>query len=457
MTGQWHGSDVMAGFAKIAAESGLITSDFNPDNKDFLGNPSEKTPVKDKTRYEPTEDYNNRYNKEGEKLIDKAHPKNVEVADAMGKGGLVENENQRQEKDIEVATRMPSGALFGIHADLINDLVKLANKLDDVGNYKAASLVDKTIREVRGLPFDKGHSIQKEAALFGLVALVAGLALPWIATKLKFRSPYARKSGLTGKLGWISAGVGLLNLFGSKLTSIKENLNTDLQDLYDVLEKLDTPSSKKAIMILKPHLNKFSKINLSTKEGAAQFLNNFHKLSQAYPQVEALINNIIIEYQSNWFDKLKGYVGMDVLSRFKEKYSDFKTTYKETQALVNKTLKVGGKLNRKAISLGGAASGTKPFSPKVISDKPIYRLQRILFESGFRGKKWEGKISGELDQATVTAAKELESLLNAAMSKMLKKNNKDPDFFNNSIIKDGKLVGNVNSLYKVIQIAENIS
>ncbi len=52
----WNGSKVMEGFAKIASESGLISSNLSPkDEKDYVGNPSSDIDII--PRYEKTEEY----------------------------------------------------------------------------------------------------------------------------------------------------------------------------------------------------------------------------------------------------------------------------------------------------------------------------------------------------------------------------------------------------------------
>jgi len=150
---EWNGSNVMEEFAKTAAESGLITTNLKPEKKDFVGNPSKETPVKDHRRYEPTEEYELKV--EPTDVVGKAHPQEAWMAEkstpmsSMGKGSLVENIKEQQEKDIEVATRMPSGALPGVHASLMNELIKLATELDDAGKHKEAIRVDRAIERLK--------------------------------------------------------------------------------------------------------------------------------------------------------------------------------------------------------------------------------------------------------------------------------------------------------------------
>lgn len=156
MTREWNGSLVMGDFAKIAVEGGLITTDFG---KPIVGN-SDKSPVgpyrnnpsvsgKDDTLTVDSNSKDYGVTKEtGKDLIEKAHPDDAVMAESMGDGGLVENVVQQQEKDIEVATQMPSGSLHGKHAELVRSLVKLANALEDAGREEAAARVDRTIERI---------------------------------------------------------------------------------------------------------------------------------------------------------------------------------------------------------------------------------------------------------------------------------------------------------------------
>ena len=104
MTNQWNRSSVMRDFEKIAAENKLLQTDLNPDNKDFVGNPSTPTPVKDHRRYEPTEEYT-KVKDSLKDLLNKAHPKTIETVKSDGAGGVVENIMEQQEKDIEERLR----------------------------------------------------------------------------------------------------------------------------------------------------------------------------------------------------------------------------------------------------------------------------------------------------------------------------------------------------------------
>jgi hypothetical protein len=81
----------------------------------------------------------------GAQLIGNAHPESVAVADAMGKGGLVENLLEQQRRNIGVTLSAPTGNFRARHAQVIQSLVKLANEADEAGLIDASDFIDKTI------------------------------------------------------------------------------------------------------------------------------------------------------------------------------------------------------------------------------------------------------------------------------------------------------------------------
>lgn len=87
----------------------------------------------------------------GAELIGAAHPKTIEVADAMGNGGVVENQIEQQRHNINVTKSMPSGNFQGRYAWVIESLVKLADSTDENGMKKASDLIDETLEELSSL------------------------------------------------------------------------------------------------------------------------------------------------------------------------------------------------------------------------------------------------------------------------------------------------------------------
>jgi len=85
----------------------------------------------------------------GEDLVLQSHPKSVTLADAMGKGGLVENGLEAKEKSTYVALNTPSGNFQSKYASTIVYLKKLAKAADDQGKKEVSKLINQTIQKLK--------------------------------------------------------------------------------------------------------------------------------------------------------------------------------------------------------------------------------------------------------------------------------------------------------------------
>ncbi len=85
----------------------------------------------------------------GEDLVLQSHPKSVTLADAMGKGGLVENGLEQKEKSTYVALTTPSGNFQSKYASTIGYLTKLAKAADDQGKKEVSKLIRQTIQKLK--------------------------------------------------------------------------------------------------------------------------------------------------------------------------------------------------------------------------------------------------------------------------------------------------------------------
>jgi hypothetical protein len=436
MSKQWSSSTVMQEFEKIAAESKLIVTDLNPDKKDFVGNPSKETPVKDHRRYEPTEEYGVTKG-EGKDLVDKAHPKTIEMASAMGGGGVVENIVQQQEIDLEVATKMPHGALHGIHAELIQGLVEKANELEDKGKVKEAKRIDETIQRLSSFPFVNDHLV-KEAA-FGLAIWLLTLFAP-VAWSLigRSKSPGGRRGpripmGKGGKAAVILGGAAtIMSAFGNKITSRKEDLSTDLKDLYDILllgHSKGSASCKKAADLLKPFINKLAK-PLDDK-GFKKLLIVMENLKPVFPKIEKLVARSAIEFgPGRWYQ-----FGLDITSRIQEKYNDFSEVYKETNKLIADAQGLGKRMDNTAKKM---ISGP---APTALND--VAKLQKVLFGDN------SSKVTGKMDMETITATEVLEQNIDNMLSKIGIKHS-----VKGKIVQNGKMIMEFPKLEKMLKLID---
>jgi hypothetical protein len=342
MNREWNSSGVMQEFIKIAAESGLITSDLQ--QKELAGNADKDTPVKDHRRYEPTEEYE--LEVEGGNLVEKAHPeeawmaKNSTPVKSMGKGSLVENVKEQQEKDIEVATRMPSGALPGVHAAVVAELAKLASQLDGEEKYKEATRIDKTIARLGRLPF-VDSCLRKEAWIGNVIFTLLSFApfaynyffnkgtvtttvgKPDVGkgkTVTKTKAPMKRGGRIATIIG---LGLTALTFFGKRMTSTQEGIKTDIKDLYEILNKASNESvaAKMAAAKLAPYVKVFEK-SPQKPEDYETYRQKIVELKSLLPSVKRDIENTLeTDIESGTWT----WTGLDLHSRISEKLSTWES------------------------------------------------------------------------------------------------------------------------------------
>ena len=125
----WEKSEVMSEFLKIASDNDMVKEALPEKNP----NQESEDAIKDKKPKSPEKS-----------IIEEAHPKAVYIAESRGDGALVENLIEQQKKIIEMLNKMPTGSLVGRYASAVNDLVKLAEQCDNVGEHDIAGLLTGT-------------------------------------------------------------------------------------------------------------------------------------------------------------------------------------------------------------------------------------------------------------------------------------------------------------------------
>lgn len=84
----------------------------------------------------------------GPDIIEVAHPEPVITADALGDGGLVENQNEQHERMMAVINKMPTGLLVHRYACCFAELIKEAELCEAGGDIKTANELTETARKV---------------------------------------------------------------------------------------------------------------------------------------------------------------------------------------------------------------------------------------------------------------------------------------------------------------------
>lgn len=407
MSAEWNGSRVMDDFVKIAAESGLISADLSPESDDkVVGNPHKDNP--EWTRHEESEDYGVT-DGTGADLINKAHPDRVETADAMGDGGVVENQNEQQKKNVEIATRLPHGTLVGVHASLARELVRLANELDDAGNGKAAARIDRAIRRLGKRPFARAE-IDKRGAIFTTIALISAL------------------------VAGLGAGQHFLNFSGRT-----ESLYDDIKDLIEVAQSAGEDASVSAlslklVRILSPYQTRFMVVPTPDNKAAlATFVKHLQSFGRKLPQIESLVKMMVVAGGGAQLY----YLGFDVEGRLKDKMNSVKESYMRLSAAVLDAAQAG-KQKLKPSTFTAPAPAKTPSGPGNIS-----RIQKMLGVP----------VTGKLDDATKRALKGVEMSLELVLADILSRKGWQ---VSGMILRPNGTVMNAESLKRLMELAGQV-
>ena len=94
--------------------------------------------------------YYNLHDETGADLINSAHPKSINLADAMGDGGLVENAVESGNRMAEIARNTPSGNYRSKHAHITERLNKLAVIASLSGDRQSMKKINIAIRKFNG-------------------------------------------------------------------------------------------------------------------------------------------------------------------------------------------------------------------------------------------------------------------------------------------------------------------
>jgi hypothetical protein len=446
MTSKPFDSAVFQEFAKIAKEQGFLTTKIK-NEKDVVGNASKPTPVEGHRRYEPTEEYNVT---DLDCVIEQAHPeKKKELAKAQGEGGVVENIIEQQKKDIEVATNLPSGALVGVHAELINELVKIANECESKGDFDAAIKIDAAIERI-SFPFVDSH-LRKNAFLAQVVGIAASflapMAVDWLLGKVRGKEvdvkvkgkavspeeaaalggarnlsgtkdidPTAiggkgRKGVNWGKVGWQTgvalSGLAVLGGLTNLFTSSQEDLKTDVEDLFKTLQSTEAPSARSALAKLQSFASQMRVLNLSTPEGFGAFKKEYEKFkASVWPGIKVDIMKAADIEDVSIFP-------FSSVNKAKSQMNDIDSDIEDMDKTIAEIEKTGKQIEY------AASQDTQETSEETISFSPgASGLQQILSQRGFLNKKWNVETSGTLDANTISAAKELEQYIDSTIKKL---------------------------------------
>ena len=297
-------SSVFKDFVKIAQSYGWVKE---ADDKDVI-----------KDKYNVTDET-------GKELIDKAHPDEIWVAEALGDGGLVENQNEQHDTLMSILYKTPEGSLLGRHADLVNSLTKTANNAYIEGNISSYNRINNTIHTLDSNFYKKAWG--------PVLSFIGAALLPFIGKKMFYGKIVPHIGGKMLMMSGVGASIAALFGLGSKLTDRKESLSKDMNDVIKILEKIISDDDFKDIhpnaKIIIDNLNSFSKTIIEfypkNKEEAAIYAVSLQKL-------QTLIgpNGAIME-QVKEIEKKKEFLkfGIGKINRCLQKIGTLKQTLAE--------------------------------------------------------------------------------------------------------------------------------
>jgi sugar-specific transcriptional regulator TrmB len=136
-------SNVMREFGRIMAEQGLVktANEMNDALKAVEPNPYA----------ENIKDIVEKRLKQEKDMIEEAHPEPVYVAEALGDGGLVENQNEQHQKLIEMINKMPTGIIVHRYAAAIDSLIKMAAECDEVDEGGVSDILTEAATKLVGM------------------------------------------------------------------------------------------------------------------------------------------------------------------------------------------------------------------------------------------------------------------------------------------------------------------
>jgi hypothetical protein len=257
-------SDVFEAYTKIAQEQGLISEDKPAEHteKSF----HETNPRHDSLSIEQIGKlYNTKPPSPKEmtykrNIIEEAHPDTLVISPSYDKlNGLIENENQGQDIRIHISLKEPDGHLTQrkyAEKQLLLSLVRVGNELDNDDQEELAKIADVCLSQAAGRRFRK---VAFWPVVIGIAACVAALyAKQHMAFHSDgFSADYQKATAeiddlLNSNTNW---GVGYQYTPGflqmmNKLKTELAALNTEVQKITPILDKLQTPRTGKELAAL---------------------------------------------------------------------------------------------------------------------------------------------------------------------------------------------------------------
>ena len=291
-------SEVMANFVKIAYDSGIIEMEEKGGDIDVKGlETADKDVLDEKYNVHPGPD------KDGRDLVGRAHPDKVNILDSyLNGGGVVENEQEAQDIDIQVANKKPyfndrhHREIAVASQELVDQLVLIADEMDIREEHNIAKFADNMI-----IGINKSSELVKKKLIkqAGVGKFLSNpKVLRWIAgiAGIGLAATYLGKEVESGEVvsveDAVDAFINNLKAFKNEKAQI-QSIQLDVGKIDTLIAQLEN-TKQDYILVRSMFIEKYQELTQFIQIGDPQevVLNHFAEMKELYGEIVKALHNV---------------------------------------------------------------------------------------------------------------------------------------------------------------------
>ena len=398
---RFGGSEVYSEFYKIAVEKGLVKEEIKEEETSRTPNKIPEgwrgTPEQKKLIESLYDVFNETDDKTGKELIEKAHPKPVNVADSyIEKGGLVENLNEQNDAFVSSTNRNPNGNLYRrvlSVKNLCDELTIIADEMDIRGQQDLMKFADSLLQQINS-EISKKKSLNKIAVLPAVLPAVMPIAI------------WAIPAGLAG----VALIYYLLNRHDGTIYEISQSISFLIQEINKYLVKkfnFSTDSNINSELAGRPEILNDVRSLVVFAQKLANFREEFQTKLNAFNEATSFANTV------------KGASSLQSLNS--NTLTGLSDTLTSQHDIINSTFKDLMKVEDGFIA--EINNNFKNISEILVRNKKMEHYQGEKQESWY-GKAWENvkhlwdSVGNTYEDDILTAYKDVIAAMNSHKEKM---------------------------------------
>jgi len=314
-------SEVMANFVKIAYDSGIIEMEEDgSDPVDVKGlETADKDTLDEKYNVHPGPD------EDGRDLVDRAHPDKVNILDSyLNGGGVVENGQEAQDIDVQVARKKPyyndvhHREIAVATTELVNQLVLVADEMDVRDQQDIVSFADSMIVGINKSTKAK-KKINKEAGAESLFKNPK--VLSWVL----------KAAGITAAAVFVGREIesddvllvdGAIDLFTGNLKAFLQSKSGVLKVQADIIQNLIAnldEAKTEYLVAFKVFQAQYEDIeNAIDKEDEKEVASSLEEFKKAHDNLAEALTNVKKQYDGKVLDQKSINILLDDMSTVKK-------------------------------------------------------------------------------------------------------------------------------------------